>query len=200
MVLSEPLFWFLCAPLKFTKDWLIEITPKIKWFRKFHTSLSCLSHLLRGIAPSQEQSTLHCHSRFIRNNSHLFIGILVNVIKYLRTFNPRYSLTKKKILTRWFFFSRMARYFLLSITGALKAQDMALFFFLLQWTVLDMKMYLKKSITNRKNPLFFLVSSNNKALVKCFYIFSSCKELSNKSFHLEVPNGKKCVRRFKETQ
>lgn len=94
----------------------------------------------------------------------------------------------------------MARYFLLSITGALKAQDMALVFFLLQWTVLDMKMYLKKSITNRKNPLFFLVSSNNKALVKCFYIFSSCKELSNISFHLEVPNGKKCVRRFKETQ
>lgn len=61
-------------------------------------------------------------------------------------------------------------------------------------------MYLKKVLRIAKIQLFFLVSSNTKALVKCFYIFSSCKELSNKSFHLEVPNGKKCVRRFKETQ
>lgn len=175
MVLSEPLFWFLCAPLKFTKDWLIEITSKIKWFRKFHTSLSCLSHLLRGIAPSQEQSTLHCHSRFIRNNSHLFIGILVNVIKYLRTFNPRYSLTKKKILTRWFFFSRMARYFLLSITGALKAQDMALVFFLLQWTVLDMKMYLKKVLRIAKIHCSFWFLQIIKLWLSVFIFFPLVK-------------------------
>lgn len=200
MVLSEPLFWFLCAPLKFTKDWLIEITPKIKWFRKFHTSLSCLSHLLRGIAPSQEQSTLHCHSRFIRNNSHLFIGILVNVIKYLRTFNPRYSLTKKKILTRWFFFFKDGKIFSSFYNRCLESPRYGVVFFSFIVNCFRYENVFEKSITNRKNPLFFLVSSNNKALVKCFYIFSSCKELSNISFHLEVPNGKKCVRRFKETQ